>query len=41
MASAKQKAAREKFKKKVTEAKHIQKKNPKKKWTTCMKEAWK
>jgi len=40
MPSAKQTAARKKFKQKVNEAKALSKKTGKK-YTTCMKEVWK
>lgn len=39
--TAKQKQARAKFKTKIAAAKKIKKANPKKKWATCVKEAWK
>lgn len=41
MPSKAQTAARKKFKAKVEEAKKIQKKHPAKKWTSCIKEAYK
>ncbi len=41
MASEKQKSAQEKFKKKVEEAKAIKKKHPEKKYSECLKMAWK
>lgn len=41
MATAKQKTAQAKFKAKIANAKKIHKANPKKKWATCVKEAFK
>lgn len=41
MASAKQIAARKKFKAKIAEAKKIKAKHPGKKFSTCIKEAYK
>ncbi len=41
MPSAKQKAAQTKFKKKIAEAKKIHKAHPGKKFSTCIKEAYK
>ena len=39
--SVKQKAAQARFKRAIAKAKQIQKANPRKKWKTCVKEAWK
>lgn len=41
MATAKQKTAQAKFKAKIAQAKKIKKANPKMKWPSCIKKAWK
>ncbi len=41
MATEKQRKARAHFKEKMAKAKKIHKANPKKKWTGCVKEAFK
>ena len=39
--SAKQRAQQAEFKRRIKMAKEIQRKHPNKKWSTCVKEAWK